>query len=84
MAMRGAMVAKSDVLVSAEEAAVRLSVSRARLYQLVRHGLVPAVRLGRAVRFSPAALDAFVADGGRRQGREGEGHKRGRPALTRR
>ena len=37
-----------------------------RLYQLARRGDIPAVRLGRAYRFSMTALEAWLAAGGTR------------------
>lgn len=41
-----------------------LDVSEARVYDLIRLGLLPAVRLGRQVRVSEEALDKFIAQGG--------------------
>ncbi len=55
----------TDRLLTADEAATLLRVSRFRLYQLARDGILPCVKLGRAVRFSPAALEAFIEAGGR-------------------
>ena len=39
-----------------------------RLYQLVRKGQIPVVRLGTAYRFSVAALEAWIAAGGTSKG----------------
>src|SRR5262249_42642324 len=55
----------TDRLWTAAELAMRLHIGPARLYELVRQGLVPAVRLGRQVRFDPAAVEAWIARGGR-------------------
>jgi excisionase family DNA binding protein len=52
-------------LLKAEEVAPTLGVPTLRVYELARTGLLPCVRLGRQVRFAPAALEAFVASGGR-------------------
>ena len=41
-----------------------LGVTRARLYQLIRDGIVPAVRLGRSIRIEENALRQFIARGG--------------------
>jgi excisionase family DNA binding protein len=51
-------------LISAEAAASKLDVNLPRLYQLVRTQIVPAVRLGRSLRFDEARLDEFVKTGG--------------------
>lgn len=51
-------------LISVQEAAERLAVSQGRLYALVRQRLLPAVRLGRSLRFDRAQLEAFVEAGG--------------------
>lgn len=52
-------------LIAAREAATVLGISEYQLYALAREGIVPAVRIGRAVRFSPSALAEFVARGGK-------------------
>jgi excisionase family DNA binding protein len=57
-----------EQLLTTDEAAHQLRVSRQRLYELVQEGLVPAVRLGRALRFSPSGLAEFVATGGKAWG----------------
>jgi excisionase family DNA binding protein len=49
-------------------AAKYLDLSLPRVYELVRLGLLPAVKFGRTVRFDPAALAAFVAQGGTKGG----------------
>jgi excisionase family DNA binding protein len=51
-------------LLTAEEACGVLGITRARLYFLVRTAALPAVRLRRQVRFSPAALQRFIERGG--------------------
>ena len=59
------MSSESPSLISAEEAARRLGVTKPRFYELVRRGMVPAVRLGRQVRVDAASLEAWIAAGGR-------------------
>lgn len=44
-------------LVTAEEVARVLGVSRARVYDLARTGVLPSVRLGRSIRFGVSDLD---------------------------
>ena len=59
-----AMVVSASLL-TAEQVAVLLQVPKARVYELAREGLLPAVRLGRQIRVSASALDEWIADGGR-------------------
>lgn len=51
-------------LLYAEEVAVLLGLPIQRVYALVRDRILPAVRLGRAIRFSSARLKEWVAAGG--------------------
>jgi len=46
-------------LLTAEQLAERWQVPTSQVYRLVRNGQVPCVRLGRYVRFNPAAIEAF-------------------------
>jgi len=55
----------SESLLTAQQVAVLLQVPKARVYELAREGLIPAVRLGRQIRVSASALDDWIADGGR-------------------
>ena len=50
----------------AEWAACLLAVTKARVYQLAREGVLPCVRLGRQIRFDERALRAWVEGGGQR------------------
>ena len=52
-------------LLRMEEVAAYLDVTLARAYELVRQGVVPAVRMGRQVRVDPERLEKWVAQGGR-------------------
>ncbi len=44
--------------------AERLGVTKHRAYDLVRSGVVPAVRLGRQVRVEESTLERWIASGG--------------------
>jgi excisionase family DNA binding protein len=47
-------------LITAREQAEQLSISTRHLSDLVRERLIPCIRLGRAVRFDPAATDEAI------------------------
>jgi excisionase family DNA binding protein len=49
-----------EALLDIKQAARRLGVGVPTLYRWIGERRVPVVRLGRAVRFSPAALDRYV------------------------
>jgi excisionase family DNA binding protein len=49
-----------ETLLTPSEAARVLAVTKTRLYRLVGAGVIPTVRLGRSLRFSPAALEALI------------------------
>lgn len=52
-------------LLTAEQAGERLQLSKWRMYELAREGLVPCVRIGeRQIRFTEQALDEWIARGG--------------------
>jgi excisionase family DNA binding protein len=52
-------------LLTAEEVACILQVSKARVYELVRRRAIPAITLGeRQIRFDETALRAWIAEGG--------------------
>lgn len=48
------------VLLSPEEAAQALSVSRSMVYLLLREGALPSIKIGRARRIPSAALEELV------------------------
>jgi excisionase family DNA binding protein len=56
---------ESPTLLRMSDVAVRLNVTAARAYDLVRTGLLRGVRIGRQVRVDPAELDEFIRRGGR-------------------
>jgi excisionase family DNA binding protein len=49
------------LLLTPREAAAALRISPRLLWSLTRDGTIPCVRLRRAVRYSPAALQAWLA-----------------------
>lgn len=51
-------------LKNAEQVAEQLQVSRFRIYEMARLGLIPSVRLGRQIRFDPRIIDEWIARGG--------------------
>ena len=53
-----------EPLWDARELAQRLGIHRTRLYALVRTGRIPHVRIGRAIRFDPASIQAWEQSGG--------------------
>lgn len=53
-----------EPLLTVQEVSAILQVRPARVYELVRIGLLPAVHLGRQVRFRKAELERWIASGG--------------------
>ena len=51
-------------LLSVEQVAKILGTSKARIYELIRDDLLPAVRLGRQVRVADEFLEEWIAQGG--------------------
>ena len=51
-------------LLRAEAVAEILDTTKPRVYELIRQGLLPAVRLGRQVRIAESALEEWVENGG--------------------
>ena len=52
-------------LLNVDEVASVFGVRRWRIYDLARAGLIPAVRVGRQLRFSEDALRDWICAGGR-------------------
>ena len=50
---------------TAKEVSMLLQIPLARVYELARQNLIPAVRMGRQVRFDETALREWAAHGGR-------------------
>jgi len=51
-------------LFKAETVAGILDISTARVYELIRMGILPAVKLGRQVRIEEQILEAWIMEGG--------------------
>lgn len=51
-------------LTTVEPVARYLGVSEARVYELCREELIPHTRIGRSIRFSPAAVMRWAKSGG--------------------
>jgi excisionase family DNA binding protein len=49
-----------DDLLTVEEALKKLKICKTKLYQYVNRGELKAVKFGRAVRFRPVTLQAFL------------------------
>ena len=52
---------KPDQFYTVKQLADRLAVTPMTTYRLVEHGQLPAVKIGRAIRFDPDAVAAFLA-----------------------
>ncbi|WP_390844181.1 helix-turn-helix domain-containing protein [Anatilimnocola floriformis] len=50
------------LLISRKEASVMLSISQRLLWSLTASGVIPCVRLGRAVRYSVDDLRQFISE----------------------
>ncbi len=51
-------------LLRAEQVAEILDISKARVYELIRDGILPSVRLGRQVRVADSILEEWIEEGG--------------------
>lgn len=54
----------SPKLVEADWVCQRYGLQRWRVYDLVRQNILPAVRIGKRVYFSPEKLEAWIEAGG--------------------
>ena len=60
---------EQKLLLKPREAPTRLSISERQLWANSRpRGPIPVTRIGNCVRYSPAALQAFIDDRGEREG----------------
>ena len=50
--------------ITAQMLAEAFGLSKARVYALAREGVIPSVRIGRAVRFDAQQLEEFIRNGG--------------------
>lgn len=53
---------RERLLLRIPDAANRLSLGRSTIYELIRSGSLPVIRVGRAVRIPARALDEWVRD----------------------
>ena len=53
-------------LLSSDEVCAALNIRRLHLYELIRRGELPSVRIGRLHRFLPSDIVAFIGRGGDR------------------
>ena len=49
------------LLVTVPEAAERLSIGRSKFYELISAGEIPVIHIGRSVRVSVRAVEAYAA-----------------------
>ena len=61
-------------LETVEAVALMLNISKQALYEAVRKGLVPAVKIGRRIRFDLDALETWLECGGSPWGEKGAGN----------
>ena len=54
----------SRMLITMDEVADWLSVSKQRAYELARQEVIPVVRLGRQIRVNPERLEQWIQAGG--------------------
>jgi excisionase family DNA binding protein len=57
-------VGEMEELLTPKQVAQILRVTQQRVYALVRAGLLPAIRVGRGLRFSRRGLAAWIRQGG--------------------
>lgn len=50
-----------DGLLTTEQAAKILTISPRHLWDLTKRGALPAIKIGRSVRYARADIDAFIA-----------------------
>lgn len=58
--MLGGLCAKTPQLLPPRDAARAMSISERTLFTLTKRGDLPAVRIGRSVRYDPADLQRFI------------------------
>jgi excisionase family DNA binding protein len=54
------MTIKTDQFYTVKTLAVRLAVQPLTIYRMVDQGKLPAVRIGKSIRFEPEAVAAFL------------------------
>ena len=58
-------MSNQEPLTGADDVAARLGVTKQRVYDLAREGIIPHVRLGRSIRFAQEDIEDFVRNGGK-------------------
>lgn len=58
------MVSAKEPLVDVDYASERIGEPPWRIWELCRKHLIPHVRLGRRIKFDPAALERWIEQGG--------------------
>jgi len=61
-----------DKLIKVHDLAEQWSLSEDRIYTLAREGIIPSIRIGRTLRFSPSAIQEFLSNGGKSLSDEGK------------
>jgi excisionase family DNA binding protein len=51
---------KTDQFYTVKTLAEKLAINPMTIYRMVDQGRLPAVKIGRSIRFDPAAIDAFL------------------------
>ncbi len=51
-------------LLTAKDVSTQTGIPQESVYRFAKAGLIPHVRIGRAVRFSPKAIEAWIESGG--------------------
>lgn len=54
-------LAETFRLLTARQAAAMLAISTRKLWELANRGEIPCIRIGRAVRYAPDDLKAYIA-----------------------
>lgn len=57
-----APIGSGQALYNPAELAALLQISQSAVYDFARRGILPSVRIGRAVRFRPDAIDRWLAE----------------------
>jgi excisionase family DNA binding protein len=50
----------STLLLTAEEAAAELRIARRRIFEMIREGTLPSVKIGKSRRITRAAIEEYV------------------------
>ena len=67
--MKGLKVSEEKDLLRPRDVGRKLGVSTSHTYYLASSGILPSVKLGRAVRFRPADVDRFIREHRRGKGK---------------